>query len=164
MLNIGCYTPRFYVKTTRFMCIALQNQPFLFSSLGKDQMSTGENGVFKVTEHDEGITRIQTITKVERIDKSKVRIHGGLGTKLVLPTHMDYIFTFEELSSRQLQFSAEITHRDSTMADYYRLILAYESRPEEDFYGFGEQFSYSSLKGQKVPILVRYILIYDNSA
>jgi hypothetical protein len=50
------------------------------------------------------------------------------------------------------------------MADYYRLILAYESRPEEDFYGFGEQFSYSSLKGQKVPILVRYILIYDNSA
>ncbi len=129
--------------------------PFLTSSLGKDVVSPGDNGVFKVTETDEKLTRIQTITKIEREDDSTIKIYGGLGAKLVLPTHMDYVFTFKEVSRRQLQFSVKIIHRDPAMKDYNRLMLTYESRPEEHFYGFGEQFSHSTLKGQKVPILVR---------
>ncbi|RCI02826.1 hypothetical protein CU098_000314, partial [Rhizopus stolonifer] len=125
-------------------------------SLGKCDIIPGENaGVFQITEHEEAITRLQTITKIERVNDSTIRIHGGLGTKLVLPTHMDYVFTFTEVSQRQLEFSAEILKRDSVMEKFERLILIYESRPEEHFYGFGEQFSYASLKGCKVPILVR---------
>ncbi|KAI8083262.1 glycosyl hydrolases family 31-domain-containing protein [Gilbertella persicaria] len=135
---------------------SLHNQPFLASSLGKCDIIPGENaGVFQITEHEEAITRLQTITKIERVNDSTIRIHGGLGTKLVLPTHMDYVFTFTEVSQRQLEFSAEILKRDSVMEKFERLILIYESRPEEHFYGFGEQFSYASLKGCKVPILVR---------
>lgn len=129
--------------------------PFLSSSLGKDVVSPGDNGVFKVTETDEKLTRIQTITKIERENDSTIKIYGGLGVKLVLPTHMDYVFTFKEVSRRQLQFSVQIVHRDPAMKDYHRLMLTYESRPEEHFYGFGEQFSHTTLKGQKVPILVR---------
>ncbi|CAO3691006.1 unnamed protein product [Rhizopus stolonifer] len=120
-----------------------------------DEIVCGNNGVFKVIEQNERPTRIQTVTKIEKADKDTIKIHGGLGPKLVLPTHMDYILTFKELTHRQLQFSVQVTHKDSTMKDYNRLILTYESRPEEHFYGFGEQFSYASLKGQKVPILVR---------
>lgn len=135
--------------------VALHNQPFLSSSLGKDIINSGDNGVFKVTEADEKPTRIQTITKIARESENTVKIYGGLGEKLVLPTHMDYVFTFKEVSRRQLQFSAEIVHRDQSMNDYNRLMLTYESRPDEHFYGFGEQFSHTSLKGQKVPILVR---------
>lgn len=109
-----------------------------------------------MVETDEKPSRIQTITKIERGGtEDTVKIYGGLGEKLVLPTHMDYVFTFKEVSHRQLQFSVEIVHRDPSMNNYKRLMLIYESRPEEHFYGFGEQFSHASLKGQKVPILVR---------
>lgn len=123
--------------------------------MGKDIITSEDNGVFRVTETDEKPTRLQTITKIEREDENTIKIYGGLGVKLVLPTHMDYIFTFKEVSNRQLQFSVEIVHRDPAMEDYKRILLTYESRPEEHFYGFGEQFSYTTLKGQKVPILVR---------
>ncbi|GAA5802552.1 hypothetical protein HPULCUR_008022 [Helicostylum pulchrum] len=145
------------VKNTngRIIWKSLYNLPFLSSTLGQDIIKCEENGVIRVTEIDEKPTRIQTITKIERQDENTVKIYGGLGIKLVLPTHMEYVFTFKEVSNRQLQFSVEIVHRDDIMKDYNRLLLTYESRPEEHFYGFGEQFSYSTLKGQKVPILVR---------
>ncbi|KAG1306054.1 hypothetical protein G6F64_007889 [Rhizopus arrhizus] len=139
----------------RIIWKSIQNQPFLSSTLGIDEIICENNGVFKVTEQNERPTRIQTITKIEKADKDTIKIFGGLGLKLVLPTHMDYVFTFKELTHRQLQFSVEVTHRDNSMKDYSRLILTYESRPEEHFYGFGEQFSYASLKGQKVPMLIR---------
>lgn len=129
--------------------------PFLSSSLGHDTAAIGENGVFKITEQDDKPTRIQTITKISREDDKTIKIYGGLGAKLVLPTHMEYVLTFKEVTHRQLQFSVEITQRDPIMNDYDRLMLTFESRAEEHFYGFGEQFSYSTLKGQKVPILVR---------
>jgi hypothetical protein len=148
------FSPRFCSKKN-IIFIAIQNQPFLSSTLGIDEIICENNGVFKVTEQNERPTRIQTITKIEKADKDTIKIYGGLGLKLVLPTHMDYVFTFKELTHRQLQFSVEVTHRDNSMKDYSRLILTYESRPEEHFYGFGEQFSYASLKGQKVPILIR---------
>jgi hypothetical protein len=123
--------------------------------VGKDIVTTEDNGVFRITEVDEKSTRIQTITKVERVDEHTIKIYGGLGAKLVLPTHMDYTLTLKQLSHRQLAFSVDITHRDTAMENYQRLMLTYESRPEEHFFGFGEQFSYASCKGQKVPILVR---------
>lgn len=116
----------------------------------------GDNGVFKITEKDEKPTRLQTITKIQRgEDDHTVKIYGGLGAKLVLPTHMDYVLTLKEVTHRQLQFTIDITQRDPSMNDYHRLILTYESRPDEHFYGFGEQFSHATMKGQKVPILVR---------
>lgn len=149
--------PRFNISSDSSIIIALQNMPFLSSSIGKDVITNADNGVFRVTETDEKFTRIQTITKIERENDSTIKIYGGLGPKLVLPTHMDYIFTFTEVSHRQLQFSVEIVQRDPSMNDFIRLFLTYESRPEEHFYGFGEQFSFASLKGQKVPILVRFV-------
>ncbi|KAI8641325.1 glycosyl hydrolases family 31-domain-containing protein [Parasitella parasitica] len=139
----------------RIIWKSLHNLPFLSTCLGKVSVSPGDNGVFKVTERNEKPSRLQSITKIEKENDTTVKIFGGLGTKLVLPTHLDYVMTFKQVSRRQLQFTAEITHRDPSMEDYDRLILTYESRAEEHFYGFGEQFSYASLKGQKVPILVR---------
>ncbi|KAG0180191.1 hypothetical protein DFQ29_001057 [Apophysomyces sp. BC1021] len=108
----------------------------------------------RIVECDEQHTRLQTITRIEH-EKDTIKLYGGLSTKLVKPTHLDYVFTLKEISSRQLQFTAEVTHRDPSMENHQRLLLTFESRPEEDFYGFGAQFLHGSLKGQKVPILVR---------
>lgn len=38
--------------------------------------------------------------------------------------------------------------------DFNRVFLTYASNPEEHFFGFGEQFSYVDMKGQRVPIWV----------
>ncbi|KAI9323143.1 glycosyl hydrolases family 31-domain-containing protein [Dichotomocladium elegans] len=138
---------------------SLHNLPFLSSSLGTDEMTTApyNDALYKITEHDEHPTRLQTITRIETslANKNQVRIMGGLGTKIVPPTHLNYEFVLTELSPTQLEFSANILNRDPAMKDYRRLMITFESRKEEDFYGFGEQFYYGSLKGHKVPILVR---------
>lgn len=113
-------------------------------------------------EHDEHITRLQTITRIET-SNNQVRIYGGLGTKISPATHLDYEFILEELSPNQLHFTARIVNRDTPMANYQRLLLVFESHKDEDFYGFGEQFTYGSLKGHKVPIMIRYVCVYTNA-
>lgn len=110
-------------------------------------------------EHDEHITRLQTITRIET-SNNQVRIYGGLGTKISPATHLDYEFILEELSPNQLHFTARIVNRDTPMANYQRLLLVFESHKDEDFYGFGEQYTYGSLKGHKVPIMIRYVCVY----
>ncbi|KAI9495853.1 glycosyl hydrolases family 31-domain-containing protein [Zychaea mexicana] len=136
---------------------SLHNIPFLASSLGDDEIIPMEynDSLYKIVEHDEKATRLQTITRIAPSGNDTVIIYGGLGTRIAPPTHLSYEFIIKELSPHQLQFTARITERDSPMANYRRLFLTYESRKEEDFYGFGEQFVYSSLKGHKVPVLIR---------
>lgn len=132
------------------------------SSLGDDEISTEpyNDALYKVVEHDEHITRLQTITRIET-SNNQVRIYGGLGTKISPATHLNYEFILEELSPTQLHFTARIVSRDAPMANYQRLMLVFESHKDEDFYGFGEQFTYGSLKGHKVPIMIRYVCIYE---
>lgn len=136
--------------------LALHNHPFVQSTLGEDYIGDGEGGCFKIVEHDEHLTVLQTITHVEHTDKS-VTIQGGLGHKLVPPTHTDYTFTFTDVSPKHLQFQARIGKEGSAIHSdtYRRVIVTYASNSDEEFYGFGEQFSYGTMKGQKVPILVR---------
>ncbi|KAH8555350.1 glycosyl hydrolases family 31-domain-containing protein [Umbelopsis sp. PMI_123] len=135
---------------------SIHNYPFVQSTLGHDYIGDGEGGCFKIEEHDERLTVLQTITTVKHTDKS-VTIQGGIGHKLVPPTHTDYTFTFIELSPKHLQFQVRVGKEGVPLQSnsYRRVIITYESHKEEDFYGFGEQFSYGTLKGQKVPILVR---------
>ncbi|KAI8099350.1 glycosyl hydrolases family 31-domain-containing protein [Halteromyces radiatus] len=144
----------------RVLWQSIHNEPFLFSSLGQDEFgpSTTLAGVFTpVVEHDTLTTRLQTITKIayDEQDKKKVNIFGGLGTKLVLPTHMDYKISFQEITPHQLIFSIQVLGCDRSMQQYKRLILIGASRKEEAFYGFGEQYSSFNHKGQKIPILIR---------
>ncbi|KAG2176274.1 hypothetical protein INT43_005508 [Umbelopsis isabellina] len=142
--------------TGRVVWQSLHNHPFVQSTLGEDDMGDGEGGCFDIKEHDEHLTVLQTIERVEHT-KNSVTIKGGLGTKLVPPTHVEYTFSFTEIAPKHLQFQVRIGKEGSGIHanTYKRAILTYESHKEEDFYGFGEQFSYSTLKGQKVPILVR---------
>ncbi|KAF7722104.1 hypothetical protein EC973_003684 [Apophysomyces ossiformis] len=136
-------------KIGRVIWKSLQNAPFISSSCGEDTMVDN-----RIVETDEQSTRLQTITHVEHKGNT-IRLYGGLSTKLVKPTHLDYIFTLKELSSHQLQFMTKVTHRDPSMENHKRILVTFESRSEEDFYGFGAQFLHGSLKGHKVPILVR---------
>ncbi|KAF7725051.1 hypothetical protein EC973_000458 [Apophysomyces ossiformis] len=133
---------------------SLHNTPFLLSTAGKDIFSTDENGYTKVVECDDHRCLLQTITRVEHKEDT-LNIYGGLSTKLVLPTHLDYVFSFKALSPRQLAFRAEIIRSDPVMENHRRVLLQFASRKEEEFFGFGEQLTHTSQKGRKVHIFAR---------
>ncbi|ORZ02729.1 glycosyl hydrolases family 31-domain-containing protein [Syncephalastrum racemosum] len=136
---------------------SIHNLPFLLSSSGQDDIhpSADDSGVFSIRERDDQSTMLQTVTRIEKVDDETVRIYGGLGHRIVPPTHLDYELSLHELSQSQLQFSARIVRRDPSMANYRRLILTFESRSEECFYGFGESPSHINFKGHKVPVWIR---------
>ncbi|CAO3608411.1 unnamed protein product [Cunninghamella echinulata] len=138
---------------------SIHNEPFLTSTQGMDEFnSTPTNpGIIHIVEHDTLPTRLQTITKIayDPNDKKVINIYGGLGAKLVLPTHMDYIISFKEITPQQLELSINITRYDPSMENYKRLILTSSSRKEEQVYGFGEQYTTINHKKHKIPIFIR---------
>ncbi|KAI8065668.1 glycosyl hydrolases family 31-domain-containing protein [Gongronella butleri] len=149
----------FSVKTLdgRVLWESIHGEPFLASSVGHDSFGANDHGQLTIAEHDTMPTRLQTITNIayDSIEKQVVHVSGGLSTKLVLPTHMDYVLSFKEISPRQLDMTVKITHRDPAMQHHQRLILTYKTNSDEQIYGFGEQYSSIDHKGQKVPVLVR---------
>ncbi|ORX56331.1 hypothetical protein DM01DRAFT_1334803 [Hesseltinella vesiculosa] len=147
------------VTTTdgRVVWQSIHNEPFLLSTVGDDDFGTNDHGQLTITENDTLPIRLQTITKIayDTMDKQVVHVSGGLGIKLVQPTHMDYVISFKEISPQQLEMQIHIPHRDPTMQNHKRLILSYMAGKEEEFYGFGQHYGAVNHKGQKVPILVR---------
>ncbi|KAI8376556.1 glycosyl hydrolases family 31-domain-containing protein [Radiomyces spectabilis] len=140
-------------KQDRIVWKSLHNIPFVFSSLGDDQVSTEEAG--RIIEHDENRTHFQTVMQIDYDAKEQsLKLSGGLGVKLI-STHLDYTFTLTAVQPNQLQFTVTLGKAEPPMTDYRRILLTFESRTNEHFYGFGEQYGYSSLKGHKVPIQTR---------
>ena len=89
----------------------------------------------------------QHITQV-RQEGAGVAITGFLETT---PSSRDvaYTFTLQEQASGRLGFTLEV---DETTAN--RTYLTYRSTHDEDFFGFGAQFTHFNLKGRRVPIFV----------
>ncbi|RCI06237.1 hypothetical protein CU098_012398 [Rhizopus stolonifer] len=127
----------------------MKNKPFIQSSLGQDTFKNGDGGVFRITEIEDGPTNTtlsQTIQEVS-FDKQTLVFSGYLN--FADQSHqIEYQAQFSAWNEKQLELHVSINDGD-------RILLSFASNAGEDFYGFGEQFSYSTLKGQKVPIFVR---------
>lgn len=72
---------------------------------------------------------------------------------------LKYEIVFTETSSEELKMHIRITdipdRHPEVRGHYDRIILTYSVDDDEEVFGLGEQFSYWSLKGQKVPIITR---------
>ncbi|KAI7872081.1 glycosyl hydrolases family 31-domain-containing protein [Spinellus fusiger] len=153
-IHIDCQAQAVVVKNSQNRCVwkSLPNTPFLSSTSGKDIIeSTAKGWTFK--ENDTHPTHLQTIQRVESTP-DQLTLYGGLSTKLVQPTHMDYSFTFKAMSPHQLQWTAQFIRKDPSMMDHCHLFVTFESRKEEEIYGFGQQQYAMTFKGQKVPVFV----------
>lgn len=131
----------------------LPGSPFLLASQGHDTFES-DSGNFKITEVDHNVTIRQTVDVIE-VTTELITIKGKLDRSWFLnddSTPLQYTFTFSILPLKnQLQFDATI----QGPAYWNTLHLIYGSDANEGFFGFGEQFSWGNLKGQKVPIFVR---------
>lgn len=128
--------------------IALPYIPFIKTSIGDDFISNGKDGNFKIVEITDDSTTLQTITKITS-SNDFVELQGLLSFE-ENQKHIEYSFRLKEHNGKQLDFDIQLFTDKK-----FRILFTFESDGDEDFYGFGEQFSFSTLKGQKVPILVR---------
>lgn len=72
---------------------------------------------------------------------------------------LDYKMSIWEKSKNELITDVEIfdlpNRHEAIQGTYDRIMLSFEMEQEEEVFGLGEQFSYWSLKGEKVPIITR---------
>lgn len=99
-----------------------------------------DGGVFEITETDSPQTQTQTIEYIQQQD--------ALVLEGYLEGNISYRFSVRPFNEKQITFQVSI-------ASHKRVYVTFSSHPNEDIYGFGEQFSFSTLKGQKVPVFVR---------
>ncbi|HPH95316.1 MAG TPA: alpha-glucosidase [Anaerolineaceae bacterium] len=63
---------------------------------------------------------------------------------------LNYTLTFSAVSENALGFRVDLENP----GEVNRLYFTYATSPDEHFFGFGEQFSYFDLKGQRVPVFI----------
>lgn len=91
------------------------------------------------------------IETISHVSPASLSLSGHLIFKKHVSSTVAYTVLFTESSEKHLDLEVKLFNVDKD----HRVILTFASHPEEDFYSFSEQFSYSTLKGQKVPIFLR---------
>lgn len=143
---------------------AIPSTPFIQSSQGKDDMGAGEGGAFQIQEYDTLTTTHQNIASITYEGGNIVRVAGTLSEHTETAAVLHYTFKFVQVAEKQLRFVVEIggVENIKKMGTFEHVLITFASRKEEQFYGFGEQFSFCDAKGEKIPILVRCVEIYDS--
>lgn len=90
----------------------------------------------------------QTISEIRR-EGPRLLVCGILSGSNV-QDKTDYVFSLEARGDHQIALELSVTR-----SDYNRAWLTYASEPDEQFFGFGEQFSCFDLKGKRVPIFIQ---------
>ena len=121
--------------------------PFLAAQAGTETV-TEARGLIRIEDTTDTTWARQTVDHIDHagntLTMTGTLMHETTGD--LAP----YVFRLEAESPDTLRFAAEVQHAQTD-----RILLTYACEPNEQFYGFGEQFSFFNLKGRRVPILVR---------
>ena len=137
--------------------------PFLLignASLPRPPISDGN---YQLSEKIEYLSDRTTVDDVTPSENSNGCLITGRLLKAQIPVQQiaSYQLKFSESESGQLEFTVDIipnsdifdTPPGSSLKNP-RTFLTYACDADENFYGFGESFSFFNLKGRNVPILV----------
>lgn len=122
-----------------------RGQAFAAAAQGQEKVSENR-GSYNITDQLSRTCTRQTIEQVTEA-QNRVTISGQLGCST--GQSVGYTLIFTSAADNQLAFTLSFSD-----ASLNRAYLTYASDSDEHFFGFGEQFSYFDLKGQRVPIWV----------
>lgn len=132
-----------------FVWATRQGKPFVLAARGAREVEQ-RRGSFTVVDSGTKLNCTQqTLDNIYRDLSGSLVFEGRLSG---LNCGVDYRFTLTAVSAKRLGFDFELLNNDKGIN---RLFLLYTSRPDERFYGFGEQFTHLNLKGKKVPIFAQ---------
>lgn len=135
-------------EPNRYVFKTLQSSPFVTIGYATDTKPPIVDGNFKVNEWTIFETPYQSIKSVVHTD-STFAVRGDVWG---LVTRASYEFTLKySPGSNQLSFHLTAS---AVQGNFNRLFLNHWSDPEENFYGFGVQYTHWNMKGRRVPILV----------
>jgi hypothetical protein len=145
---------------------SVDTHPLLVLGNGSVPLPPILNGNYQLQETVATLSNSMTVDAIVP-SKSSVEIKGellfvGPKSEPIIVAVYSLKFCAAPFKSNQLQFSVDVKpitpSGDKKTADALfhnaRSILTYHCEVDEDFYGFGESFSYFNLKGRNVPILV----------
>jgi hypothetical protein len=115
------------------------------------------DGNYQLLEETSYLTNKVVIDAVQKGPDFSVLVQGSLfSTAYRNQPIAHYEMTFVADENSQVQFTVNITPDPAMIATVAnpRLFLTYRCEKNENFYGFGESFSFFNLKGKNVPILV----------
>ena len=130
----------------------LPGQPFILAGHGDSKVTQWRGSFTVLDQKGQKECTSQTIDRLFQKDDTTLVIQGTLEGRFC---QADYTFEMRPEASKRLGFAVTVHPQDSEAEDVNRVFLRYKSHHEEEFYGFGEQFTHFNLKGRKVPILAQ---------
>ncbi|KAJ3312012.1 hypothetical protein HDU76_002984 [Blyttiomyces sp. JEL0837] len=131
--------------------------PIVSTTFGTDTFGPG-NGNFKPTLSDSTICNSATLNTVTTTSSSGqysapniLSLSGSLSGAASQCNGLSWSINFSVSDPRELKFIASVTGSPNLA----RTILSFASDSNEEFYGFGEQFSFLNAKGQSIPIVTQ---------
>lgn len=138
-------------------------KPFVGASGGND-IVTGSNGAFNITQVDDNVCRGQNISEIalvkdhEALDGTAVRISGSLLNcgSATAPYELTFYVPFRTTLRDRVAFHLNVGPSNSIGNGILdKVYLSFAVSAHEDVYGLGAQASFASLKHQSVPIFTR---------
>lgn len=117
---------------------------FVMAAQGDEEVSE-RKGSFKIRDRIRSLFLTQRIDGIEQ-DQGSLRLKGVVSNG---GEEIPYVVTFTAVTEDQCAIDARI---DDERVN--RIIFTSASSSEEQFFGFGEQFSYVNMKGRRVPIFI----------
>ena len=118
-------------------------EPFICASLGASDVEESR-GFFSIKDDKLPYTSAQSIESFE-VDGEGVKLSGQLSGSVQVP----WSLTIRQIDDAQISLTAQVSLPDGEP----RLLLRYASTSDEQFFGFGEQFTHLNLKGRRLDII-----------
>lgn len=137
-----------------FIWEAVSHHPFIEASIGVTHVFENQ-GSFRISDTQKYKCDIQKINSIHQVQDELV-IQGEFRSSDLKASqcNFSYRFRFHPITHQRLGFEFELLNTNIE-SENVRSYLNYKSAVDEDFYGFGEQFTHFGLKGLNVPILVQ---------